>query len=117
LGQATELVRPGGTLLYSTCTFEVEENEEQVVDLLREHPDWELVDIAHRTGFDPAVSLPPWPTDRAVRLWPHRVKGDGQFVARLRRSGRRSAGTLDSGGRVLRTDSPARRPRPEALKP
>ncbi|MDQ6741525.1 MAG: RsmB/NOP family class I SAM-dependent RNA methyltransferase, partial [Candidatus Dormibacteraeota bacterium] len=38
LGLATELVRPGGTLVYSTCTFELEENEEQVVTLLREHP-------------------------------------------------------------------------------
>ena len=116
LGQATDLVRPGGTLLYSTCTFEVEENEEQVVGLLREHPDWELVDIKRRPGFDPGVSLPPWPTDRTVRLWPHRVSGDGQFVARLRRRDRPSGGELDSRGRRRRPDSPARRPRPEDLK-
>jgi 16S rRNA C967 or C1407 C5-methylase (RsmB/RsmF family)/NOL1/NOP2/fmu family ribosome biogenesis protein len=110
LSLATDLVRPGGTLVYSTCTFEVEENEEQVATLVREHLDWELVEITHRPGFDPGVALPPWPTNRAIRLWPHRVSGDGQFVARLRRLDRRSPGGLESGGARPRTTS-AGRPR------
>jgi 16S rRNA C967 or C1407 C5-methylase (RsmB/RsmF family)/NOL1/NOP2/fmu family ribosome biogenesis protein len=113
LAQATELVRPGGILVYSTCTFEVEENEEQVAAVLREHPDWELVEIARRPGFDPGVSLPPWPTERAVRLWPHRVSGDGQFVARLQRRDRGGAEPPHSGPAHLRAGSTGRRRRPQ----
>jgi 16S rRNA C967 or C1407 C5-methylase (RsmB/RsmF family)/NOL1/NOP2/fmu family ribosome biogenesis protein len=92
LGLATRLVRPGGVLVYSTCTFEVEENEAQVASLLEAHPEWELVEAGRRPGFDPGVRLPPWPTERAVRLWPHHVHGDGQFVARLERKDGRSPG-------------------------
>jgi 16S rRNA C967 or C1407 C5-methylase (RsmB/RsmF family)/NOL1/NOP2/fmu family ribosome biogenesis protein len=118
LALATELVRPGGTLVYSTCTFEVEEDEEQVATVLREHPDWELVEIARRPGFDPGVPLPPWPTERAVRLWPHRVSGDGQFIARLQRRGDRAAGQPPPGPAALRGGSAARRrpPRPADLQ-
>jgi NOL1/NOP2/fmu family ribosome biogenesis protein len=114
LAMATELVRPGGTLVYSTCTFEVEEDEEQVATLLREHPDWELVDIARRPGFDPGVSLPPWATERAVRLWPHRVSGDGQFVARLQRREHEGAGARRSRGAPLGAASPGRRRRAQS---
>ena len=63
LNAATRLVRPGGALVYSTCTFETEENEERIDGVLTAHPGWRL--------------------DTTVRLWPHRVAGEGQFVARL----------------------------------
>jgi 16S rRNA C967 or C1407 C5-methylase (RsmB/RsmF family)/NOL1/NOP2/fmu family ribosome biogenesis protein len=85
LAQGARLVRPGGVLVYSTCTFEVDEDELQVAAFLEDHPDWELMEIVHRPGFDHGLRLPPWPTERTVRLWPHRVVGDGQFVARFRR--------------------------------
>lgn len=39
---AVKLLKPGGTLVYSTCTFTSEENEEQVATLLREHKDMHL---------------------------------------------------------------------------
>lgn len=113
LRQAVELVRPGGILAYSTCTFEVEENEEQVASLLQEHPEWELVEIARRPGFDAGVRLPPWPTERAIRLWPHRVSGDGQFVAKLRRRGDfspRLRGEARSGADRRRSGARASRP-------
>jgi NOL1/NOP2/fmu family ribosome biogenesis protein len=85
LAQGARLVRPGGVLVYSTCTFEVDEDELQVAAFLEDHPDWELVEIVHRPGFDRGLPLPPWPTERTVRLWPHHVVGDGQFAARFRR--------------------------------
>jgi 16S rRNA C967 or C1407 C5-methylase (RsmB/RsmF family)/NOL1/NOP2/fmu family ribosome biogenesis protein len=87
LADAAALVRPGGVLVYSTCTFEVAENEQPVAELLDTSPDWELADCARTDGLDPGVPLPPAPTERTVRLWPHRSCGEGQFVARLRRVG------------------------------
>jgi NOL1/NOP2/fmu family ribosome biogenesis protein len=87
LADAAALVRPGGVLVYSTCTFEVAENEQPVAELLDASPDWELADCARTDGLDPGVPLPPAPTERTVRLWPHRSCGEGQFVARLRRVG------------------------------
>jgi NOL1/NOP2/fmu family ribosome biogenesis protein len=86
LADAARLVRPDGVLVYSTCTFAVEENEERVAEFLAEVPGWELEEV-HADGFAAGVSLPPAPTERTVRLWPHRVAGEGQFFARLRRVG------------------------------
>jgi len=66
LEQTARLVRPGGLLLYSTCTFERDENEDRVAAFLDTHPEWELA-------------------EPELRLWPHRDPGEGQYVARLRR--------------------------------
>jgi 16S rRNA C967 or C1407 C5-methylase (RsmB/RsmF family)/NOL1/NOP2/fmu family ribosome biogenesis protein len=85
LAAAARLVRPGGVLVYSTCTFEVEEDELQVAAFIEGHPEWQLAEVVRRPGFDAGLHLPPWPTERTVRLWPHHVAGDGQFVARLER--------------------------------
>jgi NOL1/NOP2/fmu family ribosome biogenesis protein len=73
--------------VYSTCTFAVEENEQRVADFLSELPGWELDSVTMAPGFAAGVTLPPARTDRAVRLWPHRLAGEGQFFARLRRTG------------------------------
>lgn len=92
LRQAARLVRAGGVLVYSTCTFAPEENEQQVAAFLAEHNDWEVLEIPWREGLEPG--RPEWCQDgppgleRTVRLWPHRLRGDGHFVARL---GRREA--------------------------
>jgi NOL1/NOP2/fmu family ribosome biogenesis protein/precorrin-6B methylase 2 len=67
LDAAAKLVRPGGALVYSTCSFELAENEEQVVGFLERHGDFEL--------------------ELERRIWPHRDPGNGQFVARLVRAG------------------------------
>jgi 16S rRNA C967 or C1407 C5-methylase (RsmB/RsmF family)/NOL1/NOP2/fmu family ribosome biogenesis protein len=67
LDAVAPLVRPGGVLLYSTCSFETAENEEQVERFLDRHDGWEI--------------------DRCERVWPHRDPGDGQFAARLIRTG------------------------------
>lgn len=86
LTEASRLVRPGGVLVYSTCTFAIEENEQQVADFLSELPGWELDSMAMAPGFAAGVSLPSAPTERTVRLWPHRLAGEGQFFGRLRRT-------------------------------
>ena len=79
LTAAAKMVRPGGRLLYSTCTFNGEENEGSVADFLQAH-----------TDFSPEeFSLPELGASRGgmLRIWPHRARGDGQFAALLRRAG------------------------------
>lgn len=79
LDAAAKLVRPGGRLLYSTCTFNGEENEGSVADFLRAHADFAPEEFA----------LPGLGASRGgmLRIWPHRARGDGQFAALLRRAG------------------------------
>src|SRR5690554_1872952 len=89
LEEAAKMVAPGGTLVYSTCTFSPEEDEEQVIKFLAGQPD-----------FYPAVLSPPPGTTSGrgewagvaeapgtVRIWPHRARGEGHFAAVLRREG------------------------------
>lgn len=67
LDSAAQAVASEGLLVYSTCTFSQEENQGVVEDFLKRHPDFQL--------------------ESAETLYPHRVKGEGHFVARLRRIG------------------------------
>jgi 16S rRNA C967 or C1407 C5-methylase (RsmB/RsmF family)/NOL1/NOP2/fmu family ribosome biogenesis protein len=101
LADAARLVRPGGVLVYSTCTFAPEENEHQVAGFLATHPGWQLADIPWRDGYTPA--RPDWSPDgppelaRAVRLWPHHLRGEGHFIAKLTGPGAAEAGAPASG--------------------
>jgi 16S rRNA C967 or C1407 C5-methylase (RsmB/RsmF family)/NOL1/NOP2/fmu family ribosome biogenesis protein len=89
---APELVRPGGRLLYSTCTFSPEENEAVVASFLAARPDFVLREPPRFAGFAPG--RPEWAEQagaigdqlaRAVRLWPHRFPGEGHFLALMQR--------------------------------
>ena len=88
LEQAARLVAPDGLLVYSTCTFAPEENEQRIATFLQSHPTWQLVPIPANHGFErarPEWSVPPLPElAGAVRLWPQRLQGEGHFVALLR---------------------------------
>ncbi len=65
---AARMLLPGGRLVYSTCTFSREEDEGSVARFLERHPDF---------------SMPEEP----VRLWPHKSRGEGHFVAVLQKEG------------------------------
>jgi 16S rRNA (cytosine967-C5)-methyltransferase len=85
LRNAAALVRPGGTLVYSTCTISRRENEERIAALLAataagEVPPLELDDLGARA---PALSAPAEP--RCLQLRPDRDRTTGFFIARLRR--------------------------------
>ena len=78
LHSAAELVRPGGRLVYSTCTFAPEEDEEAVANFLKEHPE-----------FEPEMLEAPWfvPGENGShRMWPHKLLGEGHFAAVLRKT-------------------------------
>jgi NOL1/NOP2/sun family putative RNA methylase len=98
LEQAARMMRPGGMLVYSTCTFAPEENEGTVVRFLRQHPEFELVEVTRRPAF--SEGRPDWikgsPPElrRAVRLWPQTGPGEGHFVAVMRQDGTPTEATL-----------------------
>jgi 16S rRNA C967 or C1407 C5-methylase (RsmB/RsmF family)/NOL1/NOP2/fmu family ribosome biogenesis protein len=72
---AAGLVKPGGRLVYSTCTFSYAENEAIASWFLQEHPNWQAVEVAE---------LSPWQSPLLAgcyRLWPHRDHCSGAFAA------------------------------------
>jgi 16S rRNA (cytosine967-C5)-methyltransferase len=81
LESAAERVRPGGTLVYSTCTISPAENEEQMHDFLSRHGDFTADDLAGEHGRAVHPRVP-----RFLHLLPHRDGSDGFFIARLRRA-------------------------------
>ena len=92
---AVKMLRPFGMLLYSTCTFSEEEDEQVIAWILEQHKDLELIDPvipgpwkkemegAVPAGFARGCA----PCEKAVRLWPHRICGEGHFLALLRKKG------------------------------
>jgi 16S rRNA (cytosine967-C5)-methyltransferase len=79
LKAAATAVRPGGLLIYSTCSLELEENDEQVVRFLVEHPGWTLEPPPE--GVVPASAL----DNGLLRVLPQLHATDGAFAARFRR--------------------------------
>ena len=79
LESGAQLLRPGGRLVYSTCTFAPEEDEMAVAEFLRKHPE-----------FVPEYVDAPWfeaGENGSLRMWPHKLLGEGHFAAVLRKTG------------------------------
>jgi NOL1/NOP2/fmu family ribosome biogenesis protein len=87
---AAEMLVPGGRLVYSTCTFAPIENEGTIGRFIERHPEFEIEEVPIGWGFAPAV--PEWGGGNpslayTVRLWPHKVRGEGHYAAVLRKAG------------------------------
>lgn len=107
--QAQEMLRPGGLLLYSTCTFAPEEDEETISFLLKECPEMELLDIPGYEGFCPGI--PAFGNNdprlhKCVRIFPHKMEGEGHFLALLHKPG---LSLCDTAHPSARPDSNARK--------
>ncbi len=91
---AAKMLLPGGTLVYSTCTFSADENEWAILDFIRKNKDFHTVKVNLCGGME--EGRPQWTDaegeettqiENTVRLWPHKVKGEGHFLCVLRRDG------------------------------
>ncbi|MGN0405415.1 MAG: RsmF rRNA methyltransferase first C-terminal domain-containing protein [Bariatricus sp.] len=98
--QAARMLRPGGMMLYSTCTFDPEENEGTIMHLLKEYPEFEILEMKGYEGFAEGM---PKAVDggipelaKTVRIFPHRMKGEGHFLALLRKGSADSEHDLGS---------------------
>lgn len=81
--QAADMLRPGGRMVYSTCTFSELENEGTIEWLLSQRPDMRLVFCEPYEGFcEGRRGL-----TECVRIFPHRMEGEGHFVALLEKDG------------------------------
>lgn len=81
-GNAYHCMRPGGHLLYATCTFTPKENEKVMEWLLKEYEDLEAVEVPHLNEFRSKFSTFP-----SYRLYPHQGLGAGAFVCLIRKKG------------------------------
>ena len=82
LHYAYEMLKPGGTIVYSTCSFSYEENEGTLLEFKRTHRDAEFVPLPENDMF-----YHPSDVKEAVYLFPHRFPGEGQFVALIHKPG------------------------------
>ena len=97
LACADKTLKQDGTLIYSTCTYSVEENEQVVKQFCREF-DYSIQNIDE--NLPRGVDLP-----QSVRMYPHKVRGEGQFVAVLKKNGQNK--NLQNGNLKLKESSSA----------
>ena len=110
LKNAVRMLRPGGQLLYSTCTFGPVENEGSISWVLENFPEMDVLEIEPYEGFAPGH--PEWGNGderlkRCVRIWPHKMKGEGHFLALLKKS----ETAMEAVVRIGRTQRPDKKTR------
>ena len=92
---ASTMLRPGGRILYSTCSFSYEEDEGSVLGFLKEHEDFEAVPLMDHPCFYHHKDLP-----EGIHLFPSHYEGEGQFLCLLRKKGEKE-GTIFEKGRAF----------------
>lgn len=98
LKEAVTMLKPGGIMIYSTCTFSKEENEQAIEYLLSLDDSLHLQELPLFDGFD--KGHPEWgltsneELTKCRRLWPHRIEGEGHFVAMVRKDRNQAAAPI-----------------------
>lgn len=91
LTEAAGMLKPGGLLVYSTCTFAPDENEGVISRFLREHEDFTIEEVLHDDAFVPGrpdwIQNPAKGLEHTMRLMPYKLRGEGHYIAALRRCG------------------------------
>lgn len=106
---AANMLRPGGRLVYSTCTFAPAENEGSIAGFLERHPEYKVISVERPEGFE--SGKPEWfeftgeastntekstatydeevcrELEKTLRIWPHKVNGEGHYLAVLEKEG------------------------------
>lgn len=93
LHHAAKMLKPGGLLLYSTCTFAPAEDEGSVESFLDGHPEFSISSACFYEGF--ARGNPRWvpggkgrsELEQTIRIWPHQAFGEGHYLALLKKAG------------------------------
>lgn len=87
--QAGHMLKPGGMLLYSTCTFDPQENEQLIEYLIQELSEFTIMDMKPYKDFDhgyPEVTnTHDSAYEKTVRIWPHKMQGEGHYLALLKK--------------------------------
>ncbi len=89
LNNAVRCLKDGGTIIYATCTFSIQENEMVIDEFLTEHPDFELIPVKEsvRKHTCDGISFEGCKSDKlhlTRRFYPHKAPGEGQFAAVLK---------------------------------
>ncbi len=95
LENAVKCLRPGGTIIYATCTFSLQENEMTVDSFLKLHPDFEIIPVKEEVQKASAdgIKFDGCECENihfARRFYPHKTQGEGQFMAVLRHKGEKT---------------------------
>ena len=89
--KALSLLKPEGKLVYSTCTFSKLEDEDVIEYALSICPNLKVLPINKYPGFMPGITKN---TENCVRLYPHKINGEGHFVALLQKEGIKELNTV-----------------------
>lgn len=110
LDNAAGMLKPGGTIVYSTCTFSPEEDEGSVSAFLERHPEFSVVRVPEEKKLPGLChGRPEWsPGCReelaaTFRIWPHRAEGEGHFLALLRKDGADEPEAAGDAGKMRRS--------------
>ena len=112
VARGISMLRPGGMLLYSTCTFSPQENEGVISFILENFPQMELLDIPGYRGF--SKGCPQWGNgdprlEKCVRIFPHHMEGEGHFLALLTKKEEGNPGlTLENTRDIFQSPAPSR---------
>ncbi|EJP19627.1 ribosomal RNA large subunit methyltransferase J [Peptostreptococcaceae bacterium AS15] len=82
LTKASKMLKKGGKLIYSTCTFNKRENELNIIEFLEENSDFEIINIEKNFNFTSFDEL-----KESARLFPHKLRGEGHFLALVQKKG------------------------------